>query len=389
MAGHFSNDLLVGVLPVLYPSFKSQFGLDNTQLGLITLAYAIASSLTQPFFGYISDRFRRYWLPPLLVLWSGVFVGLYGFATGYPSLFVLAILAGLGSAAFHPLGATNAARVVTAGAHNTSMSLYTVAGTAGFALGPLTAVLFIHLFGLHGTIGFTVLAAIAAVLMMPEMRHILGIDGRTAPASAAPLDELPPADYGMLARIIVAVMLRSWSYMAILQFTPVWYDELGRSDAFFGALITVITLFSAFGTLVGGWFADRVGGRLVVVGSLAITMPAMLIYTQFPGDGAFVIGPIYGMLSDSSSAIALLAAQRLMPGRTGLASSTILGLGFVSGGLGVPIVGRIVDSMGYGNGLALLVFVNLAATLLAATIPGSVWGVRTRQTAPEPEVVAG
>jgi FSR family fosmidomycin resistance protein-like MFS transporter len=388
MAGHFSNDLLVGVLPVLYPSFKSQFGLDNTQLGLITLAYAVASSLTQPFFGYISDRFRRYWLPPLLVLWSGVFVGLYGFANGYASLFVLAILAGLGSAAFHPLGATNAARVVTAGAHNTSMSLYTVAGTAGFALGPLIAVLFINLFGIHGTIGFTVLSAVAAALMLPEMRRIRGIDGRNVQGSVVEAAELPPADYGMLARIIVAVMLRSWSYMAILQFTPVWYDELGYSDAFFGALVTVITLFSAFGTLAGGWFADRVGGRMVVVGSLALTMPAMLIYTQFPGNGAFVIGPVYGMLSDASSAIALLAAQRLMPGRTGLASSTILGLGFVSGGLGVPIVGRIVDSIGYSNGLALLVFVNLAATLLASTVPASVWGVRSRRTAPEPEPVA-
>jgi FSR family fosmidomycin resistance protein-like MFS transporter len=391
MSGHFSNDLLVGVLPVLYPAFKSQFGLDNTQLGLITLAYAIASSLTQPFFGYVSDRFRRYWLPPLLVLWSGVFVGLYGFANGYASLFVLAILAGLGSAAFHPLGATNAARVVTAGAHNTSMSLYTVAGTAGFALGPLIAVLFINLFGLHGTIGFTVLSAIAATLMFPEMRRIRSIDGRSANVSAVDKADLPPADYGMLTRIIVAVMLRSWSYMAILQFTPVWYDDLGRSAAFFGALVTVITLFSAFGTLAGGWFADRVGGRMVVVGSLALTMPAMLIYTQFPGNGAFMTGPVYGMLSDSSSAIALLAAQRLMPGRTGLASSTILGLGFVSGGLGVPIVGRIVDSVGYGNGLALLVFVNLAAMLLASTVPASVWGVRSRRAIPEPEpeVVAG
>ena len=134
--------------------------------------------------------------------------------------------------------------------------------------------------------------------------------------------------------------------------------------------------------------ADRVGGRMVVIGSLAMTMPAILIYTQFPGNGAFVIGPAYGMLSDASSAIALLAAQRLMPGRTGLASSTILGLGFVSGGLGVPIVGRIVDSIGYSNGLALLVFVNLAATLLASTVPASVWGDRSRRAAPEPEPVA-
>ena len=42
----------------------------------------------------------------------------------------------------------------------------------------------------------------------------------------------------------------------------------------------------------------------------------------------------------------------------------------------MPIVGKMIDSVGYGNGLALLVFVNLAATLLAATVPASVWGGR-------------
>jgi MFS transporter, FSR family, fosmidomycin resistance protein len=185
---------------------------------------------------------------------------------------------------------------------------------------------------------------------------------------------LPPADYRMLARIIVAIMLRSWTYMAILQFTPLWYDEMGYSSLFFGVLITVVTLFSALGTLGGGWFADRIGGRKVVVGSLALTMPMMLMYVHLPGAGAFAFGPGYGMLSDASSAIALLAAQRLMPGRAGVASSTILGLGFVSGGLGVPIVGALIDSVGYTSGLSALIFVNLAATLIAATIPATVWG---------------
>lgn len=385
MSGHFSNDLLVGVLPVLYPIFKRDFGLDNAQLGLVTLAYSIASSLTQPFFGYISDKVRRYWFPPVIVLWGGLFVGLYGFASGFWSLFLFAILAGLGSAAFHPLGATNAAGVVHDHARNTSMSLYTVAGTAGFALGPIVAVGFTSLFGIRGTICFTMLAAIAATLMFFELRRLNGQgllnQHRSVHANAA---EVPPVDYGMLTRVIVAIMLRSWSYMAILQFTPLWYDDLGHSEAFYGALVTVITLISAMGTLAGGWFADRIGGRLVVVGSLALTMPAMLVYVHFPGYGAFGTGSTYGFLSDSSTAIALLAAQRLMPGRTGVASSMILGLGFVSGGLGVPIVGKLIDSTSYTTGLTMLVFVNLAAVLLAASIPSSVWGEKKRTAEIEP-----
>ena len=159
-------------------------------------------------------------------------------------------------------------------------------------------------------------------------------------------------------------------------------------ELFFGVLVTTITLFSAMGTLGGGWMADRIGGRRVVVGSLALTMPAMLLYIHLPGAGAFAFGPGYGMLSDASSAIALLAAQRLMPGRTGVASSTILGLGFVSGGLGVPIVGAMIDSVGYPTALSALVFVNLAATLIASSIPAHVWGGGRRPAPAEQPVAA-
>lgn len=379
MSGHFFNDILVGVLPVLFPSFKDEFGLSNAQLGLIALAYAVSSSLTQPFFGYISDIFRRWWLTPLLVIWSGVWVGLYGFVTSYNQILIVAILAGLGSAAFHPLGATNAGRVVSEQHRNTSMSLYTVSGSTGFALGPLVAVLLISQFGLHGTLGFTVMSTIAAAFMFQEMRRIRAIDDRTVDRPSSQASELPPADYVTLARVVASVMLRSMTIMAVLQFTPVWFDELGYSSTFYGALVTVITLFGAAGVMVGGWFADRIGGRAVVVGSLALSAPLLLVYSQFPGAGSFLSGSAYGLTSDCSTAIALLAAQRLMPGRTGLASSTILGIGFVSGGLGVPVIGRLIDSVGYGTGLGLLVAVNVLATLLAASVPASVWGLRANR----------
>ncbi|MCC6705538.1 MAG: MFS transporter [Thermomicrobiales bacterium] len=381
MSGHFFNDILVGVLPVLFPSFKSEFGLSNAELGLIALAYAVSSSLTQPLFGYISDIFRRWWLTPLLVLWSGCWVGLYGFASSYAQIFVVAILAGLGSAAFHPLGATNAVRVVGEKRRNTSMSLYTVAGSTGFALGPLVTVILIGQFGLYGTLGFTVMSAVAAAFMVPEMRRIKAIDDRTVERSAISTADQGPAEWGMLTRVIISVMLRSMTMMAILQFTPVWFDELGYSSTFYGALVTVIMLMAAAGIMAGGWFADRIGGKAVVVGSIAMTLPLLLIYTQLPGTSSFVSGAAFGLTSDASIAISLLAAQRLLPGRTGLASSTILGIGFVSGGLGVPVIGGIIDSVGYETGLGLLVLVNLAAMLLASTIPARVWGLRSNRAA--------
>ncbi len=40
MLGHFTNDMLAGVLPMLFPAMKDRFDLSNAGLGLVTLAYS-------------------------------------------------------------------------------------------------------------------------------------------------------------------------------------------------------------------------------------------------------------------------------------------------------------------------------------------------------------
>ena len=68
MLGHFSNDMLGGVLPLLFPVMKVQFALTNAQLGLVTLAFTAASSLTQPIFGYFSDTYGKRWFVPVSLM---------------------------------------------------------------------------------------------------------------------------------------------------------------------------------------------------------------------------------------------------------------------------------------------------------------------------------
>ena len=102
MLGHFTNDLMGGVLPMLFPDFKARFDLDNAAVGGITLAYSSASSLSQPLFGYISDRFGRRWFVPIPLVWGACFISLLGFADSFGMILILAALAGIGSGAYHP-----------------------------------------------------------------------------------------------------------------------------------------------------------------------------------------------------------------------------------------------------------------------------------------------
>src|SRR6478609_7527556 len=56
MLGHFTVDMYVGVIPMLYPLFRDKFALPLETVGYVSLAYGGAASLSQPFFGMLADR---------------------------------------------------------------------------------------------------------------------------------------------------------------------------------------------------------------------------------------------------------------------------------------------------------------------------------------------
>ena len=369
MLGHFTNDMLAGVLPILYPLLQDRFDLDNAAIGFVTLAYTSTSSLFQPVFGHISDRHGRRWFAPATLLWSACFVAAYGFADSYGMMLMLAALAGIGSGAFHPVGAASAAAVTDERAKNTAMSLYTVGGTSGWAIGPLVMAALLTLFGSGGSLALLVPGIAVAWLLLGQMRHVERAQ-RRAPTSAA-TDDVNAARprWGVLARVMGVVMLRSWVFLAVLQFVPIWYDDLGYDRAFYAPLVTTIILAGAAGTLAGGALADRVGQRLVVVASIVLAIPALLLFAAFPGGLAFVAGALFGALNDASLSVTLVVAQRLLPGRIGMASGIILGLGFIAGGVGVPITGALADAFGIRTALMLLGSLSACGALLALTVP--------------------
>lgn len=371
MAGHFTNDMMAGSLPILYPLVKQRFSLDNAQVGLITLVFTAAGSLAQPVFGGIIDRTARRWFAPVALIWMATFVAVLGHAPSYPSFLAVAALAGLGSAAFHPIAVTGAVALASERQRNTAASLFTVGGTTGYALGPLITVGVLAALGMPGTTLFLLPALLVAFVLYRSMlevdRHRLRQRQQTGVGHAV-------ARWTDLARVIAVVMLRSWVYLSLLQFVPVWYDELGYHRAFYGTLSTVVILAGVLGTLTGGALADRIGGKTVIVSTLLACAPALLVFAGFPGQIALLTGAVFGFMSDASLSITLVAAQRLLPGRPGIASGIILGLGFVTGGLGVPLTGALADRIGIGQALMLLSLLSITAALLALTIPRRAFG---------------
>lgn len=370
MMGHFTNDLFMGVLTALLPILKFEYDLSNAEIGLIALVQSGTGSVLQPFFGILADKIRIRWFVSVIVLWDSIFVSLFGFAHNEQQLLLCAAMLGVGSAAFHPYGASGAAHHADESNMNSSLSVYTVAGTCGWAMGPLAATALIGLFGKHGTVGFLGIGIAGSVLIASQM--VMTRSPAPHIRRGGTIDQ-EPVQWGRLSAIIGIVMLRSWTFLAILSLLPIHYRELGFRLGFYNSIPSVMILSGAIGTLIGGRLADQISGRRIIVASQLMSILPAILAAQ--AESAWVIPAvmIFGFLSDSSLSITLLAAQRLLPGRTGLASGVILGLGFVSGSVGVPITGALADRTSIPTALTISVLLAIGAAMISAVLPGKLF----------------
>ena len=150
MLGHLTVDTYAGVIPVLYPVLIGTFKLSLATVGLVSLAYSGMAAVSQPLFGFLADRFGTRFTGPALG-WTALTFSLVGFVTSFPLLLLLAFASGLGSGAFHPMGALDVRALLPAWRRSFGMSVYVTAGTVGVAIGPLIGILVFGAFGIHGT----------------------------------------------------------------------------------------------------------------------------------------------------------------------------------------------------------------------------------------------
>ena len=378
MLGHLTVDSYVGIIPVLYPVLIGRFQLNLATVGLISLAYSGTAAISQPFFGLIADRYGTR-LTGLTLAWTALTFALVGFVPTFPLLVALACLSGLGSGAFHPLGALDVRALLPKRSRSAGMSIYVTAGTVGVAIGPLIGIGLFSWLGLHGT-GLLVAPGIATgtylLWRMGRTRQAPAAERKAATATAQAVPMLA------LAAVIGVMMSRSWTVNVFQSFTPTWYKELGYGPEFYGPLVTTLVLSSAVGTVGCGALADRYGRRTVIIGTLVLSIPAILLYTLFPGPWAFLTGIAIGFLAASTAPLMLLMAQQLMASRAGLASGLVMGLGFVTGALGVPINGAIGDAFGLQKSL-------MTHVVLVLVTIGVAWLLPTEQEMEKYSAVAG
>jgi FSR family fosmidomycin resistance protein-like MFS transporter len=377
--GHFTVDVYADMLPPLLTIFHTLYSLSYTAMGTLTAVFSVTSTLIQPIFGYIADRYGKKWIAALGVAWVGVGMCVLSRAQSYGVMLIIVGLAGLGSSMYHPQASAMVSKV-SGSRKSLGMSIFMAGGNFGYSIMTLFTIIIVSVFGLDSLI-YLIPAGVVVGLLVYFYAPRMDIDRK----SSIDLKTLYASFKSVrwpLATLLSVVSLRAWICMGMITFIGTYFKLNGHFAGWtllgydIGAIGWSITLFlfilfNAIGGIIGGWAAERLGNKPIIAPTLIASAP--FFYLAFTSPDVFVwpLIAIAGGFMYASISPTTIMAQELLPRSQGMAGGLVLGFANGVGGLLVFVTGMISD---YFNdpfaGLVSLIGIVVLAGLLATQLPG-------------------
>lgn len=358
--GHACVDVYQGAVAALVPFFVAEREYSYAAVSGIVLAASVLSSVAQPVFGLLTDRWAMPWLLPVSTLLGGVGIALSGVSGSYALTLTFVAISGLGVAAYHPESA-RIARLASGGSHR-AMSWFSLGGNIGFALAPLL----VASVSLSLTPLLVVPALVGSVLCLPVLRALAKTGGTRAAATGSAGHD----DRVSFAKLSLAVICRSIVFIGLSTFISLYATQRMGGNAIAGTVaLFVLYLGGAVGSVLGGSLADRwnrvtvsrwayLATTVAVTGIVTVPGPALYLFVALASIGLYV-----------PFSLQVTLGQDYLPSRVGTASGITLGLTVSVGGLASPLIGSLADATSLRTALIPLILMPVLSWLLFRTLP--------------------
>ncbi|GAB3980794.1 MFS transporter [Plantactinospora veratri] len=356
-------DVYQGTVAALVPLFVAERAYTYAIASGIVLAASLLSSVAQPLFGLIADRWAMPWLLPVSTLLSGVGIAASGLSGSYPLTLLFVAISGVGVAAYHPESA-RIARRISQGSH-TAMAYFSTGGNIGFALAPLMVAAVSAAGGLNWTPMLVVPALAGTTMALPVLRALTrGVATSSGGSTSAGAD-----DIGSFVRLSLAVVFRSIAFVGLSTFIALLAQQRMNDNAVAGTLaLFVLYLGGVIGSVLGGSAASRWGRTTVSRWSYALTAVAIAGLVWIPGPALYLFVALTSVGLYVPFSLQVTLGQDYLPSKVGTASGITLGLTVSIGGLASPMIGRLADATSLRTALTPLIAMPVLSWLLFRTL---------------------
>ena len=364
--GYLLNSLDRSILGILLEPIRVEFGLRDTQLGLLGgLAFALFYSVFGLPLGRWADRSsRKNVLAAAILVWS-LMTALCGMAVGFATLVLARIGTAIGESGGSPPSHSLIADYFPPERRATAFAIFALGAPAGATLGGFLGGLGNELFGWRTTF---VLAGLPGLLLAPlvfltitEPRVKAGVASALAHTeqAVAPLSRVASFLWKRRSfrHLCLACALHSVAMYSAATFNASYLIRShGWGTADIGKLLGLIGVLGVIGTFAGGYFSDRLSRERgddrwymwVPAISMGVLVPMQLIaYLSTDTTTlvwAFALTGLAGTVffGPSFATTQALAAPRM---RATAASVLIFVKTMIGMGLGPFLVGFMSDSL--------------------------------------------
>lgn len=365
--GHFFIDLYSGSLGVMQPYLINKFGLSLTQAGMIGGLLVFSSSVTQPLFGYLSDRHRSRYYSALGPAVAGVFILGASLTPGYYWAVASMVIGGVGVSAFHPQ-ASSWAVLGMKRERAKWMAVFISAGTLGIALAPaffnevITRAGFEHLVW-AALPGVAVTVLLVGLVREPEEEAARVSRAFDWPALHCVWRPLFILYMGVFFRSAIQV---TYSHFLILYLSR----ERGFSISAAAYTLSLYLTAGALGGLLGGHLSDRVGARRLIIASFALSFPFMALFFLTPSTLGVVSLVFGGAILLFTIPVNVVVAQRLVPSQAATVSALLMGFAWGTAGMiFIPLTGWLADRTSLHAALSALLIFPVLGWAMARHLP--------------------
>lgn len=367
IVSHVANDSYFGFLPPLLPLIVQRMDLPLSLAGLLATTLSVTGAVGQPLFGYFADRIRKGWLLALGPL-GGALLAFMLYMPNFWLLMLLMLVAGSGSACFHPVASVIAGQ--SSGARKGfGMSLYVAGGRLGVGLGAGMATFIVTRWGVDAIPYASLVGIVVGVPLLfvaPPIRETR----RGASQSFVQTMRMLRFVFRPLFLLWLVNLCRTTVTMTVQVFLPIYIIAKGGSLGAGGAAITLFLFAAAVGGIYGGHLSDVFGRRVVTICAICLGTPALGVafLVDDPLRTAFVM--LSGAAFYAQMGVSVTYAQEIAPEHAALVSSFMLGVVWFVASIGMIAVGGLADYIGVERALpAVCMAFGVAGSLLSFGLP--------------------
>ncbi|MEZ5401186.1 MAG: MFS transporter [Bryobacteraceae bacterium] len=356
------------------PSVRVEFGLSNSEAGMVSAATLVASAAGGVAAGWISDRIGRRRTLMATILWYSAASAGSATAGSLPELMFWRAMVGLGLGGEWSAGAVLVAESWPAAGRAKAIG----AMQSGWALGYMAAAavsgFVLPRWGWRALFLVGVLPALLTIFI--RMRVVEPEASRPAAgAGARMLLESPWCGLTVRATATTtAVLLGYWglfSWLPTYLAAPVEAGGAGLGIVTSSRWLLIVQAGALAGYLSFGWFADRIGRRPAFLAYVLAAAALVQVYGTTRSQGAlFLLGPLLGFFGSGYFSLFGAMLSELFPaGIRGIGVGLSYNFGRAISAAAPWMVGAAADERGYGTALSINTGFFLLAGVLIWTLP--------------------